>query len=186
MKATFNLLANASTSFDQAERESLQAGRWRVDCVSIELRQCSVAEPQIYFGPGYLFQNEAGQLSAKIYATETKGTGALGQVLSTDVQAGDLLPETWFYDAIAQDNRGRLWKSERTDIASIDHGTGGNPFISVSFDELWCEAELPIWSDPKAIDQPRKAESSSFHFTVFETLEFPKNASVEVKETVAG
>ena len=186
MKSTFNLLGGASTSFDQAEREALQAGRWHVDCAVIELQQRGVDEPQVYSGPGYLFQSEDGQLNAKIYATETKGTGALSQVFSTDVQAGDLLPETCFCDLAAQDNRGRLWKSERTDIAAIDHGTGGNPFISVSFDELWCEAELPIWSDPKANDQTRKAESSSFHFTVFETLEFPKNAIVEVKETVAG
>lgn len=186
MKSTINLLGGANTNFDQAEREALQAGRWRVDCVSIELRQRSVHEPQVYSGPGYLFQNEDYQLSAKIYVTQMVGNSDRFSLFSSATEAGDLYPETEYYDIVAQDNRGRLWKSERLGLDSIDHGMGEHPILETSFDEIWCEAELRVWLDPNSAAQPSKAESSSFHFTVFESLDFPTNSSVEVQETVAG
>jgi hypothetical protein len=103
------MLTMTITAHEKEELASrLKEGTFNLDCSEIRLTQDIATDPCVFRGPGYIRQNDAGDLTFKLYLdgeipNETEDLGTPGEIIA---------PEK-FYTFVAFDMLGNEWTGNR-------------------------------------------------------------------------
>ena len=186
MNLNLKSVRDHSVSFSADDQENLQHGTWRVDCSSIELRQRDVEKPHVCCGPGFLFQDEEHQLGFRLYVTQEEQAPHL-DFFSHKLEAGQIIPETSYYDLTALDEEGRLWRSDHLLMGNLTNGAAQQKVIWALVSKLSCEGHLPELSQPQGDQEAQlpRADGYGLNLVVFGTHDFPKNKHMKIETTIA-
>ncbi len=150
------------------EIDQIRAGRWEIDCSEITLTGRGGAAR--YQGPGSLRQMPTGRLGFKLYGDVSGsklfafGSGA----------AGEIIPDSEFYDLHALDVTGHVWTSEH--FLVHEHGTVDGS-RSVFTGELWRLVHRYEF---------RGSAPETVVLRSFQDLEIPFNSATITQTAVAG
>ena len=117
------------------------SGALELDCANMELSQTDAEVPILYRGPGYIRQDDTGQIAFKIFPTDTQNhpsPAAFGQ----GGTAGKLIGAEDYFTLTAIDALGRRWCADKIRPDS-DHGVNGLISVSGSIYVLASIQELP-------------------------------------------
>lgn len=106
--------------------KQLRAGTFELPLTNCVLRQRGKDSPTIYEGPGLITQKGNKQLSLRMFSHQTAFDSSLfTHHFNRPFIAGQLVPETEYYDLSAIDLSGETWTSSRITI-DLDAGQQGS------------------------------------------------------------
>lgn len=103
--------------------KSLLAGDFEMAMSNCALRQCGGGSPIIYEGPGLLAQEPDKSIRLRVFAAPLAPSEAFDRELSRDLTAGELVPDSQYYDFEGSDPYGKCWSANRISIET-DFGSG--------------------------------------------------------------
>ena len=128
----------------------------------MELVQADADVPTLYRGPGYIRQDDAGQIRFKVFPTETQNHPSPAEFARGET-AGRLRPAGRYFRLTASDALGHRWVAEKL-LPDTAHGVGGLISASGVIDSL-TNVEVKVYS----------AYYKEIFF--FENIDFPCNAN---------
>ena len=160
---------NSIPDLSNSEISDLGNLSWKVECHTMVLERKSLS-PEKFFGPGMIYQAENGTLHFKLYVIREKRQPKMSQRL----KAGQLIPDSAYFDLSATDSNGRTWKSKRIFLSRDYFIFGDTTVIDHQLFEISCTRRVP----KKNITFKNDALS----IWVFEDFEIPCN-ELTVKRT---
>lgn len=116
---------NHGMLMDKKQLDALAEGRFELAFARCELRQRGTNDPHVLVGAGFLGQEKDGALLLRMAAHEERtGVQVLRMEFSQPWAAGQLIPETAYYDLKAWTTDGDEWCAERVS-PSMGYGTHG-------------------------------------------------------------
>jgi hypothetical protein len=105
----------AKTPVPQIEEfVALKAGRFELDCRTIELVQNKSEGARTFGGPGFIRQNATGDIEFKIYTSDVQNTDAARELQNESMlQPGKIVEAHEYFTLRATDYRGGIWAAER-------------------------------------------------------------------------
>ncbi len=161
-----------SPILSEAEIEAIRHRSWRIDCPSMTLQSHKSQQATSYSGPGWIAISEDGRLSFQLYASKETGSARLSDSLGP---AGQIIPDEAYYDLSAQDEGGRVWRSERF-LPTTSTTASGDTIVRGYLYDMSSESEFP--------PGPR-LPSGSLNYWLFDDIEIPTNATTSVRKSIA-
>lgn len=110
---------------DKKQLAALTEGRFELAFARCELRQRGADDPHVLVGSGFLAQDKDGALLLRMAAHEERtDVQVLKMEFSQSWAAGQLIPETAYYDLKAWTVSGTEWRAERVS-PNMDYGMHG-------------------------------------------------------------
>jgi hypothetical protein len=98
-------------------KNELIAGRFKLSLPTCKLRQCGTKTPRTYSGSGFVSQEDDGNLTLRMFATDDLNDGEkFNRIWPTNVIPGVLMPDTTYYDFESVDQDGNHWRAMRQSI----------------------------------------------------------------------
>lgn len=127
--------------------KSLLAGDFEMAMSNCALRQCGGGSPIVYEGPGLLAQEPGKSIRLRVFAAPLALSEAFNREFSRDLTAGELVPDSQYYDFEGRDTYGTRWRANRISIET-DFGSGtyvrARPRILEKTEERSKPAEQPV------------------------------------------
>jgi hypothetical protein len=181
-----------SLSLNDVQIRAFKEGKWELICPRMALK--SGTEKIVYKGVGIIRQCPEGNLRFTIIV-QKKNVDIANMFRQTSARAGQLVPQNELIYLTAQDNEGRLWKSESpVNYSPTLHAQRQSVTIEGTTSDL-----VTIINSLKIVGggtglvgvdgKPRKQlihKHPSITYYVCHDLNFPANQSIETTNTVAG
>ena len=127
--------------------KSLLSGDFEMAMSYCVLRQCGGASPINYEGPGLLAQEPGKSIRLRVFAAPLADSEAFNREFSKDLTAGELVPDSQYYDFEGSVPYGTRWRANRISIET-DFGSGtyvrARPRILEKTEERPKPAERPV------------------------------------------
>lgn len=116
---------NHGMLMDKKQLDALAEGRFELAFARCELRQRGADDPHVLVGAGFLAQDKDGTLLLRMAAHEERtDVQVLKMEFSQSWAAGQIIPETDYYDLKAWTVSGVEWRAERVS-PNMDYGMHG-------------------------------------------------------------
>lgn len=155
----------------EKELKDFRANTCVVECQSVEIRERG-ENKVLCSGPGSLSISAQNGISYKIYTELSPETRT--RFDNVDFLAGQIIPESSYYDMRITDVTGRVWNSARMRPDQIFFGADTS-VIDGMLDEIHQEEALPFTNSHK----------TQYRWQVFEKVEIPTNEQTNVRTSIA-
>ncbi|MBI5842191.1 MAG: hypothetical protein HZB19_19055 [Chloroflexi bacterium] len=167
------MLFNTMPDLLSSEIAEIKKLSWRVDCSSMAIKSRS-QNPVNFYGPGTIYQTQNGELRFKLYVTRKK---IKQNRITPHLRAGQVIPDSAYFDFSAIDHYGRKWKSERIRLRNSDFIFIENTaVIDEQLSEIACHARAP-----KSLTY----KNDSLAIWVFDDIEIPCNEMTVERRSIA-
>ncbi len=142
-----------------------------IDCPHMSLRQDVGTSPDVYEGPGSIYQTPEGELAFKFYGGTKANFRALDRLVGSGAPTvGQIIPQDQYFRLEATSMRGERWFGERI-LPDVNQGVGGDQVITGRLYEL-----------TKRVNDPRGgAEKAHMSLSFADDFDFPGNTPRSTK-----